>query len=385
MVRSALGPSLSELRPLKSPQELDSSNRFPVYPDLARRLAEDTGEPDPQLAHALAVCANYAYASVAGFCDGPDTLARMMARMGLPSNRTLMVADRVEVSFIVSSGFVIQSEDGRSAILCYRGTEPFSIANWLTDADLESEQVTINVGGKRMDVHPGFYRNVRATRSPLVAALDRAVRGRSILDESVKVPARLESLHICGHSLGGAMAAILGLLILNDPAYEELRARLRTVYTYGQPMVGAPSLAEQVAAAGQDDRFLRFVFDRDVVPHLPPWGLGRYRHFGQEFRPSRHTTQPGQIEWRESTDSRQAPFLSIAMAPIEFLSRSLPLARHLWFPYSLSDHLPLNYVEWLAPDGVASEYGDYAATMQAPADNVPATIDLTEDRSHADG
>ena len=54
-MRSALGPSLSELRPLKSPQELDSSNRFPVYPDLAKRLAEDTGQPDPRLAHALAV------------------------------------------------------------------------------------------------------------------------------------------------------------------------------------------------------------------------------------------------------------------------------------------------------------------------------------------
>ncbi|MCH9816246.1 MAG: lipase family protein [Actinomycetia bacterium] len=360
LVASAIGPSLHDLRPLK-PDTVpgDEPGRFPVYPDLVDQMATAGQAADPEIAHALSVCANYAYASVAGFCTEPDTLARMMARMGMPSNSTLMVADRVDVSFIVSNGFVIQSEDGRVAILCYRGTEPFNPANWLTDADLESEQVTIQVGQHQLTVHPGFYRNVRATRSPLIAALDRACRGRSVVDEDTTVPNRLEALYVTGHSLGGAMAAIMGLLMLNDPAYAELAQRLRAVYTYGAPMIGSPDLAQEVATADQAQYFSRFVYRRDVVPHLPPWGLGRYRHFGQEYRPGRN--DHGWIA--ASGNSLQGPFSSVAMAPVEFISRTIPLARYLWFPYSLSDHLPLNYVSWLAPPGVASEYGDYAAAQ----------------------
>jgi len=360
-IAQSLGPSLNDLRPLKPVVAAGSQEKgqFPVYPDLQSLMASPAVEhPDPTIAHAMAVATTYAYASVPGFCEEPDTLARIMARMGMPSNRTLMVADRVDASFIVSSGFLIQSDDGKVAILAYRGTEPFTLANWLTDADIHSEQVTIDVGGEALTVHPGFYRNLRATRSPLIEAIDRACRGRSILDEDVEVEHPLEALYVTGHSLGGAMAALMGLLILNDPAYAEIKQRLRKVYTYGQPMIGPKSLGEAVTASGDEGKFIRFVYRNDVVPHLPPWGLGEYRHFGREFRAAR-----GDDGWTEaSRPTSQGPFFSIPMAPVEFLSRSLPVVRHLWFPYSLSDHLPLNYVEWLAPAGVASEYGDYVAS-----------------------
>ena len=361
LVARSIGPSFSDIRPLKPAEaEPSSVGRFPVYPDLVDRLADpEIAQPDPTIAHALAVCATYAYATVAGFCSEPDTLARMMARIGMPGNHTLMVADRVDVSFIVSNGFITQSADGRIAVLSYRGTEPFNPTNWLTDADLESEQVSIQVGSERLTVHPGFYRNVRATRSPLIEALDRADRGRSVLDEDSAMPNSLERLYITGHSLGGAMAALMGLLILNDPSYEHLAAKLAHVYTYGQPMVGPRSLAEEVADSGQASAFSRFVYHRDVVPHLPPWGLGQYSHFGREYRQDRDTTPWITVD----PGSRQAPFASVALAPMQFLSRSLPLARHLWFPYSLSDHLPLNYIQWLSPPGVASEYGDYATEL----------------------
>lgn len=370
LIAHATGPSLADLRPLKPERE---SGTFPVHPDLPDVLADPaTAHPDRRIAHSLAVACTYAYAQVAGFCDEPDTMARMLARTGLPGNRTLMVADRVDASFIVASGYVVQSDDGRSAMLVFRGTEPFTLANWLTDADIHSEQVTIHVGGKDLTVHPGFYRNLRAIRSPLIAALDRAVRGRSVLSEDEAVANPLQSLYITGHSLGGAMASLLGLLILNDPNYAELRGVLRGVYTYGAPMVGDPALAEAVQAARQGDMFLRFAYSRDVVPHLPPWGLGRYRHFGREF-------VPADDGWRETQRPiGQAPFFSIPMAPVEFISRSLPLVRHLWFPYSLSDHLPLNYIEWLAPEWMSSEYGDYGTDGSAPAE-----IDLTEGEAAA--
>lgn len=360
LMTSCQGPTLAQLRPLK-PDEVSPDSgqgRFPVYPDLVDRMASHAVDhPDPAVAHALAVACNYAYASVAGFCEEPDTLARMMARVGMPGNRTLMIADRVEAAFIISNGFVLQSEDGRVVLVVYRGTEPFNLANWLTDADIHSEQVTIGVGDQNFTVHPGFYRNLRATRSPIIAALDRARRGRSILDEDVAVDHPMQALYVTGHSLGGAMASLLGLLLLNDPAYAPLRPTLRNIYTYGAPMIGPDSLADAIADSGQDQRFLRFVYRRDVVPFLPPWGLGRYRHFGAEFRPNRD-----EDGWERADAPRaQAPFVSIPIALSELLARSLPLVRQLPFLYSMSDHLPLKYVEWLAPEGVVSEYGDYDA------------------------
>ncbi len=309
------------------------------------------------MAHALAVCASYAYAEVVGFGDEPDTIARMMARLGLPSNRVLMAAERIDAAFIVSSGYVIQSADGRVVILAYRGTEPFNVANWMTDADLNNGPVTVRVGGEDFSVHPGFYRNVRATRSPLIEALDRASRSLSVIDGS-PVEQPMQALYLTGHSLGAAMAALHGLLLLNDPAYKRIADPLRAVYGYGQPMIGPESLAETMTDNGQARRFQRFVYRRDVVPPLPPRGLGDYAHFGPQYEVA---AMGGYRRVQRTTG--QASFFAIPTATLQFVSHRLPVVRRLPFLWSLDDHLPLNYVDWLAPPGRASEYGDYRAVL----------------------
>lgn len=355
----AIGPTLDELRPLKPATATIARDGevFPVHPDLPDRLLAfdpaSTDEVDPVVAHALSVCSAYAYAEVVRLGRTPDTLARMMARLGLPSARVLMVAERIDPAFIVASGFVVQSEDGRVVILAYRGTEPFDVASWLTDADLHNGPVSLLVGGTECAVHPGFYRNVRAIRSPLVEALDRARRGLSVIDGS-EVGAPMQVLHLTGHSLGAAMATLQAVLLLNDPDYAELAAVLRSVHGFGQPMVGAPSLAGALTDTGQASRFLTFTYRRDVVPGLPPIGLGTYAHVGAQFE----VADDGGI--RRSDRSRgQATFFAIPIATAQFVSHRLPVLRHLPFPHSLDDHLPLNYVEWLAPAGCRSEYGGY--------------------------
>lgn len=362
-VAHAIGPSLEELRPLKPATAEPGAGRFPLYPDLLERLAGhdpgSDGEADPLVAHALSVCAAYAYASVVGFGDEPNTLARMMARLGLPGNRVLMVAENIDAAFVVASGFVIQSADGSVVILAYRGTEPFNVANWMTDADLHNGPVTIEVGGQDYSVHPGFYRNVRSVRSPLIAALHRAREGRSILDGS-KVDTAMSALHLTGHSLGAAMATIQGLLLLEDPAYAELGAVMRSCYGYGQPMVGPKSLANTMEATGQELRFLRFIYNNDVVPGLPPRGTGDYAHFGPQYE----VASDGGYR-RVERDERQNPLLSIVLAPVQFLFNRLPVLRRIPIPFSLDDHLPLNYVDWLSPRGMASEYGDYTARLES--------------------
>ncbi len=357
-IASAVGPTLEDLRPLKEAETGPLSNeRFPVHPDLPERLVSHDpsrdGLADPTVAHALAVISAYAYAEVVALGGIPDTLARMVSRLGLPGSRVLMVAERIDAAFVVSSGFLVQSSDGRAVILAYRGTEPFNVASWMTDADLNNAPVTVTVGGEGFPVHPGFYRNVRSIRSPLIEGLDRARRGLSIID-GTPVGNPMVALHLTGHSLGAAMATLQAVLLQNDPSYARLAACLRSVYGFGQPMVGGRALADAVSAAGQAARYQRFVYRRDVVPALPPIGLGDYAHFGSQYE-----VDPGGGYRRSQRPVRRAPFAAIPIAAMQFVSHRLPLLRHLPFPYSIDDHLPLNYVDWLAPEGCASEYGGY--------------------------
>ncbi len=130
--------------------------------------------------HVLAVCAGYAYSDEA-------TVAMMMTRLGLERSRCAMVREVVDAMFICSTAFVIQSEDGRVVIVCYRGTEPANLINWLTDFDVEPDQVRYNLDAESGDesyrVHAGFYRNVRATRYAVIEVLQRALAGRSIMSD----------------------------------------------------------------------------------------------------------------------------------------------------------------------------------------------------------
>ena len=361
-VSSAIGPTLEELRPLKAAAAGPlQGERFPVHPLLLERLLEhdpgEDGEADPTVAHALAVIAAYAYAEVVGFGGVPNTLARMVSRLGLPGNRVLMVAEQIDAAFVVSSGFLIQSGDGRAVVLAYRGTEPFNVANWMTDADLRNGPVTVRVGGEDFPVHPGFYRNLRSIRSPLIEALDRARQGLSIIDgEPVENP--MEALHVTGHSLGAAMGTLQTVLLQNDPSYAPLATSLRSNYGYGQPMVGGTAMAEAMTSSGRANRYQRFIYRRDVVPALPPRGLGDYAHFGPQYEVARHGGYR-----RVDRPDQQAPFAAIPIAAMQFISHRLPVLRHLPFLYSLDDHLPLNYVDWLAPEGCASEYGGYPVLL----------------------
>src|SRR5258707_8856825 len=122
----ATAPSIAELRPLKTP----TSSTFPVYKDLVDAMVKPSVHPDLAVAHVLGTCAGYAYSDA-------ETVSMIMARMGLVDNRCLMVTENVDAMFICSTAFLVQSQDGRVVILCYRGTQPTNLVNWLTDADVD--------------------------------------------------------------------------------------------------------------------------------------------------------------------------------------------------------------------------------------------------------
>jgi hypothetical protein len=345
-ITDSKAPSFEQLRPLKSL----TTSHFPVYPNLVDLLVGQREHPDDTVAHAMATCAGYAYSA-------PDTVAMIMARMGLAENTCHTIAETVDAMFIESTAFLVQSQDGRVVILAYRGTQPANFINWLTDADVHPEEVAIRLPGTdgAFDVHAGFYRNVRATRYEVVNALVRALNGQSVQSEATPVPHPLEALYVTGHSLGGAMAALMGVMLVTEEAYAPIAEKLRAVYTFGQPMIGSPELA---AACNDHDflgtKMLRYIYRRDVVPHLPPMISGSFAHFGREFAYS------GVWPWtvNERPTGQMGSLLGLVEAPVAFIARQLRVIREIPFRYSFNDHGPQHYISSLTAPGVASEFGD---------------------------
>ena len=349
LIAHCTAPSFQVLRPLKP----TLTPSFPVYHDLVDRLVSASEHPDPTVAHALATCSGYSYSDAA-------TLATIMARLGLDENHCVQLSTTVDAMFIRSTAFVVQSRDGRVVIVSYRGTEPTNIVNWLTDVDINPEKVRLPFPGSdgEFDVHGGFYRNVRATRFEVVATVGRALAGRSILPGGGPMPQTCEALFITGHSLGGALGALLGVMAVSEPEYQPLARVLRAIYTYGQPIIGSPELAtvsDRHPFLG--DKVIRYVYGNDVVTRLPPRATGDFAHFGRELRCDARAVPR---VWLPSPRPRSqiGNLLELAMAPLAFVTRQVPWLAKLHTGASLHDHLPHHYVSALTPPGVRSEFGD---------------------------
>lgn len=341
-------PSYEELRPLKPPR----TDGFPVYQNASELLLSARNHPDPDIAFVMVVCASYAYGDT-------STLAMMMTRLGLEQNECFMVSLYVDALFLTSVAYVIQSRDGRVVIVCYRGTPPTSAITWLTDFQVEPVTVRMEFPDDVREpgpyrVHGGFYRNVRSTRYQVIDALRRAIDGRSVRPGGGKLEHGLEALYVTGHSLGGASAELLAAMLCTERAYAEIRSRLRAVYTYGAPMVGSPSFAR---ACDEYDflrqNVIRYVYEDDIVPQVPPKECGKFEHSGYEVR---FTPEDG---WQHGDPRRQIDDLAAILAtPASFLAREFKLTRHLRFKASIADHLPQYYIDKLTPPDVRSEFGD---------------------------
>jgi lipase (class 3) len=335
----------------------------PVYPDLERHLIDTTAVPDDITRFVLVVCSAYAYGDA-------STVAMIMDRLGLTRNRCRMISEYVDALFLTSVAYLIQSHDGRVAILCYRGTPPTSLITWLTDFEVEPVKVPLPATGNG-HVHGGFYRNVRSTRFRIVELLQDALAGKPVVDQApsdeVDPPEHgLEVLYIAGHSLGGASAALLPALLVADPSTyggidpgtsSEILTRLRAVYTYGAPMSADPVFADACNAdplLGQ--RVLRYVYANDIMPRLPPTASGEFRHFGREYR---YTRLGQRGRWRAGRPRTQlSNVFQLATAPLAVVAKMLAVTRHIPFRASLDDHFPQYYIDKLTPARLRTEFGE---------------------------
>ena len=136
--------------------------------------------------------------------------------------------------------FEVKQNNGIS-IIVIRGTA--NDANVLSDVDVRLVSDTRT--GIRL--HKGFR--------------DAAVTVMQIIDNTKTLE---HTVHVTGHSLGGAVAQIIGMWLYK-------RGKNVQIYSYGSPKV-----SDQVLPGGQPTHW-RVVRRSDPIPFTPPWP---YRHTG---------------------------------------------------------------------------------------------------------
>jgi len=273
------------------------------------------------------------------------------------SQINLTEADFVEVSatndsmLIVATAQIIRTSDRRSAIVCFRGTEPTNAVNWATD--LNANKVPYLDQDKNIKVHQGFLSNFQAVwngwegvlsylKNPAKMSEDYEEKG-SLGDDKP-----LENIYITGHSLGGAMAFLAGLYLsfANDRQRDELWDKVRGIYTYGQPMV-IDNWSDNECHRLIGDRLFRHVYYNDVVPHAPSISMGLFAHIGHEYR---WHPRDGWTKTSKGKTVTQVPFATMCLPGIAWdtVGSSVILPFSLFkSPWSIIDHLPTGYINTL--------------------------------------
>ena len=160
------------------------------------------------------------------------------------------------------SAWVMRDHELKRVYLVIRGTATYK--NVLTD--LKYKKTDDPVVGKKLKTHFGF--------SESASSLFKMVN-----DTGLGTEADGYDLYITGHSLGGAIACLLGIYLYDRPC-------LKGVVTFGQPKVMNES-STLIANTRLGPRYLRVVNNTDPVACMPPKTLytrlnhGFYHHFGK--------------------------------------------------------------------------------------------------------
>ncbi|KYF86936.1 hypothetical protein BE20_27545 [Sorangium cellulosum] len=359
-----------------------------IYEHLARIRR---GFYDNRAAEVLAFASSWAYSDI-------QTFAFAMTQRGLHNNRCVSISLANDTLFVDTAAYLLQSEDCSVAILSFRGTEPTNAINWLSNTTARQEPF-FSTGR----VHGGFHRTIRALWPLLRPLLCAALRRKDICEElkslkdtwtnscdsagtsmlasgqtgsakrtssgqggTKETPAQLSgqtgsaeqassgqggtkekpapvALYVTGHSLGGALAVLAAALIdwdhafhQNDPTQPEF---LRAIYTYGAPMVGNPTFAK--AHEGRiGDMLFRHIYERDIVPRMPPLAMGCFAHFGRAY----HSTDAGwELQPRPLQQAITLGLSNVIGVLAWFTQDVLPLHGQR-FLFSWGHHSPLNYM-----------------------------------------
>lgn len=179
----------------------------------------------------------------------------MQSSFDLPEENVRIVEDSHLIAVITKK----QNPD--VIIVALRGTRALYLSDWVID--LHFSPFHAYPDGKKVMFHKGFY-------LALTKALDRITLEVEKLRNGKDIP-----VYVTGHSLGGALAAILyalaGKTFLYRYLYETVGTPIletQSGYTFGMPRYGGKS-----AVYSLQNPF-HIYNEKDIIPSVPPEWLG---------------------------------------------------------------------------------------------------------------
>ena len=152
----------------------------------------------------------------------------------------------------VSIGLVLWQANTGEAVIAIRGTQ--GLLEWFQDAQIDTEKCPFTEAGDTEDGFTHMYKSFAVSApggSSVTASLATIFGSRQV-----------NSLTICGHSLGGALATLQALDVAANSKFKN-----PTVYTYASPRTG-----DELFASTYDSKVpntFRIVNTADLVPKLP--------------------------------------------------------------------------------------------------------------------
>jgi hypothetical protein len=189
----------------------------------------------------------------------------------LRKNRHLPFAEFFRVLSLTDEYAVFKLQGQSSTLVAFRGTADFQDVL----ADIDVRQTSAFEGG----VHAGFLKRAKAVDiQPLAELLKADARTRLILT---------------GHSLSGAVAAVVTLRLLRESnLMPEHLSRVKCI-TFGQPLIGDEDLLKSVMK-NQDEwrHFSAIVNEMDVVPRILMMKEEATQAFGKGLKTVAFWTKP---------------------------------------------------------------------------------------------
>jgi hypothetical protein len=185
-------------------------------------------------------------------------------------------ANRARATFQVSIGLILQAQGSGEAVIAFRGTE--GIKEWVLDAHFGTIPCPFLASAGEME--DGFTDMYESVATGTAAGSPSLVE--SLTDLAWKQT--VETVTVCGHSLGGALATLATLDIAVNAAapYHNV-----TSYTYASPRTGDVQFASKYNQMVANT--FRIANELDVVPRLP---LLPYEHVKGEFDLRPYTVLP---------------------------------------------------------------------------------------------
>ncbi|GAB4814753.1 hypothetical protein N2152v2_001799 [Parachlorella kessleri] len=181
--------------------------------------------------------------------------------------------------------------EGLGLVVAFRGTA--ALDDVTLNANIQPQPLPLDPRLQRrgvcLQLHGGFLQGVLPHTAALAAVLRRR-RARPGCEG--------QRLWLTGHSLGGALAAALALVLMADASLHDLLAQGGGVVTFGAPMIAydtqpaslyahLASLADWArASAGQELCFHNVVHGMDMVPRLLGSAMGRVHNLLEARLPS---------------------------------------------------------------------------------------------------